>query len=142
MILNQKPTGRAASMPVGLLFGAVISLGITMLAVALLAKLMSSGHMKESQLGYGIMVALLAASFGGALAAVGRIKRQRLMVCVLSGAIFFLILLSITALFFGGQYEAVGVTGILVLGGSMLAVLTGGRSGRRGKGKKIRAGNR
>jgi len=142
MVLNQKPTGRAVSMPAGLLFGTLISMGVTLLAVGLIARLASSEYLKETQIGYGIMLTLLAASFAGALAAVGRIKRQRLMVCALSGLIFFLALLSITALFFGGQYEAVGVTGVLVLGGSLLAALTGGRSNRRGKRKKIKIVNR
>lgn len=142
MVVNQKPTGRATSMPAGLLFGAVVSMGMTLLAVSLIAKLVSSEYMKETQIGYGIMVALLAAAFVGALAAIGRIKRRRLMVCALSGLIYYLILLSITALFFGGQYEAVGVTGILVLGGSLLAAMTGGRSNRGGKRKKIRIANR
>jgi len=114
MVLNQKPTGRAVSMPAGLLFGTLISMGVTLLAVGLIARLASSEYLKETQIGYGIMLTLLAASFAGALAAVGRIKRQRLMVCALSGLIFFLALLSITALFFGGQYEAVGVTGVSV----------------------------
>lgn len=142
MVLNHKPTGRAVSMPAGLMFGAFISMGMTVLAVGLIAKLVGSEYIKETQIGYGIMVTLLASSFFGALAAAGKIKRQRLMVCALSGLIFFLTLLSITALFFGGQYEAVGVTAILVLGGSLLAVLAGGRSESRGKGRKIRKANR
>ena len=142
MTVNHKPTGTAASMPLGLLFGACISLGITLMAVALIAKLVSSEYIKESQIGYGIMVTLLAASFLGAQASMGRIKRRCLLVCALSGLVFFLILLSITGVFFGGQYEAVGVTGVLVLGGTLLAVLTCGRFEMRGKGKKIRKANR
>lgn len=141
MVLNQKPTGRAASMPVGLLFGALVSVGVTLLAMGLIAKLVSSEYITETQIGYGIMVTLLAASFSGAQAAIGKVKRQRLAVCILSGVIFFLILISITALFFGGQYEAVGVTAFLVLGGSLLAVLIGGRPERREKRKKIRRAN-
>lgn len=138
MVSNQKPTGRAVSMPAGLLFGTVVSVGMTLLAVGLIAKLVSSEFMMETQIGYGIMAALLAASFGGAMGASAKIKRQRLLVCALSGLIFFLLLLAITALFFGGQYEAVGVTGVLIFGGSMLAALSGGGTVGKGRGKKNR----
>lgn len=142
MVLNQKPTGRASSIPAGLLFGAMASLGITLLAAALIAKLVSAEYIEESSIGYGIMAALLGASFAGALLASGKIKRQRLLVCTLSGLLYFLILLGITALFFGGQYEAVGVTGILVMGGSLLAVLTGGGASRGGRRRKHKSANR
>lgn len=142
MVLNQKPTGRASSMPTGLLFGAMVSLGITLLAAALIAKLVSAEYIEESGIGYGIMAALLGASFAGALLASGKIKRQRLLVCALSGLLYFLILLGITALFFGGQYEAVGVTGILVMGGALLAALTGGGASRGGKRRKRKIANR
>lgn len=142
MVSNHKPTGRALSMPAGLTLGAVVSLGITLLLTALIAKLVESEYMQQTQIGYGVMVMLMAASFLGALSAAGKIKRQRLVVCALSGLVYFGILMSITALFFGGQYEAVGVTGILVMGSAMLAVLAESRTKRRGNRRKIKAANR
>lgn len=142
MVVNQKPTGRATSIPGGLLFGAAISLGITLLAAAVLAKLVASEILEEKNIGYGVMLMLLIGAYTGALGAYGKVKRQRLKVCLLSGVVYFGILLSITALFFGGQYEAVGVTAILVLGGSMTAGLLGLRQNRGGKKRKIRILNR
>lgn len=140
--MNRKPSGRALSMPAGLLFGAIISLGLTILSAVVLAKLVASEVMAEANIGYGVMAMLLVASFIGSLCAHARIKRQRLLVCGLSGVIYFLILLSITALFFGGQYEAVGVTGLLVLGGSLTAGLLGTMPGRGGKRRKNKLPNR
>lgn len=142
MLLNQKNTGRATSMPTGLACGAVVSLSVTLLASAMIAKLVESGYLEETGIGYGIIVALMTASFLGALTAAGRIKRQRLMVCVISGMIHYMSLLGITGLFFGGQYEAVGVTGLLVMGGSMLAVLASGGEKRGGKRTGIKLRNR
>ena len=142
MTVNQKPSGRAASMPAGLLTGTALSLGITLLLAALAAWLVLEEVIEETHIGYCVMVILMAASFLGALTACGRIKRQRLLVCMLSGSVYFLLLMSITALFFGGQYEAVGVTGILVFGGSMLAVLSSGSNSREGKRRKRRLRNR
>lgn len=141
MVVNQKPTGRASSMPIGLLIGVAVSMGITIVSAALLARLVESEKMKEAWIGYGIMVILWTASFVGALSAHARIKRQRLLVCILSGLAYFSALLCITALFFGGQYEAVGVTAILVMGGAVVAALTGGNKSRGGKHRKIRRSN-
>lgn len=142
MVQNRKPTGRASSMPAGLAFGAGVGMLITLIGTALIAKMVDLEYMDESKIGYGVMVMLMMSSFADAMTSAGKIKRQRLMVCAFSGAIYFLILLSITALFFGGQYEAVGVTAILVAGGAMLAALTSVRRGRGAGKRKVRLPNR
>ena len=136
--MNHKPTGRAWSMPGGLALGAAVSVGITVAVSALIAKLVQTETIRENQIGYGVMVMLGAAAFAGAVLAAGKIKRQRLLVCALSGLSYFCCLMSMTALFFGGQYEAVGVTALLVMGSAMLPTLMGGPSKRGGKRKKTR----
>lgn len=125
-------------MPAGLAFGAMVSTGMTLLLAAVLAKLIASEIIEEGNIGYGVMILLLASSFLGAISAYGKIKRQRLVVCLLSGVLYMVILLAITALFFGGQYDAVGVTLLLVLGGCLSAGLIGIREKRGGKRGKIR----
>lgn len=142
MVINQKPTGRALSIPTGLAIGAAVSVSVTLVMAAMLAKLVDMEKLPWENIGYGIIVLLLLASFSGAMAAYAKIKRQRLLVCIMSGVVYFGILLSITALFFGGQYEAVGVTAALTLGGSAVAGLLGLRDGKKGRGKKIRLRNR
>lgn len=142
MVVNQKPTGRAMSMPGGLAIGGVTSLSVTLIIAAILAKLVEGETMPESSIGYGVMVLLMLASFAGAMVSCGKIKRQRLAVCLLSGVIYFLTLMAITALFFGGQYSAVGVTALLVLCGSALAILAGMGGKRGGKHRKIKIPNR
>ncbi len=142
MTVNQKPSGRAVSMPRGLTMGALTSMAITLALTALFARLTEAEVIGEGKIGYYVMGMLFAGAFFGAAVASGRIKRQRLMVCLLSGLVYFLMLMSITALFFGGQYEAVGVTAILVAGGSLLPVLSMDPSKRGGKGKRRRGHNR
>lgn len=133
MVNYHKPTGRALSMPAGLIYGAAVSLTITILSALLLAKMLDAEVIAWENVGYGIMILLLMSSTLGSLSACGKIKRQRLVVCALSGAIYFGLLMSITALFFGGQYEAVGVTAILILGGSTSAGLLGLQKERGGR---------
>lgn len=133
---TKKYTGRSLSMPAGLAVGLGVSMAITGGVVGILAKLVDSEMMPWENVGYGIMAMLLAASFLGAVAAYGKIKRQRLMVCLLSGGIFFCALLSLTALFFGGQYNGVTATFLFVLMGSASAGLLGLRQGREDRRKR------
>ncbi len=141
MVMDRKPTGRTSSMAGGLTAGGCVSLTTTLAAVALLAKLVDMERVAWENVGYGIAAALLLSSYLGAITAYGKIRRQRLMVCTAAGAVYFGILLSVTALFFGGQYEAVGVTAALVFGGSTTAGLIGLRE-QKGRIKKIRFSNR
>lgn len=135
--MGQTYTGRTLSLPAGVAAGIGVSLGISAAAIAVLAKLVDSETLAWENIGYGIMVMLLAASFLGALTAYRKIKRQRLMICLLTGMVFFGILLSMTALFFGGRYHGVGVTFLLILAGSGCAGLLGLREGK-GRGRKRR----
>ncbi len=142
MAVNQKITGRTMSVPAGLAFGAVISMSVTILAAAVLAKLVDMETLAWESIGYGIMVLLMLASFLGASASYFRIKRQRLIVCMMSGMVYFALLLSMTALLFGGQYEAIGVTAVLIFCGSACAGLLGLRPGREGSRRKMRKQHR
>lgn len=127
---KHKYTGRTRSIPAGMGIGVGVSLGVTAAAIAALAKLVDSETLAWENIGYGIMAMLLAASFLGAMTAYRQIKRQRLAICLSTGAVFFLILLSLTALFFGGQYEGMATTFLLTLSGSAVAGLLGLHGGR------------
>lgn len=123
MVANQKPTGRAMSMPAGLTLGAAVSLALTMIVSAIIAMLAEKEIIPESSIGYGVIVLLLTASAAGAFTANGKIRRRKLLVSLLSGVIYYAILLGITALFFGGQFQGMGVTALLVLAGAALPIL-------------------
>lgn len=135
-MVTKKKTGRASSMCRGLAFGGCVSLVMTIVGSAALAKMIETEMIQQNSIGYGVMVLLVAASFLGAAVALNKIKRRKVLVCVSSGGIYMGILLCITALFFGGQYSAVGVTAIMVLCGTGLALLTGApRSGKKRGGR-------
>lgn len=138
MIINRKATGRASSMPIGVLAGGACAFAGTMLTSAVLAKLVDMEIIPQDKIGYGIMALLLLCAFLGANEACRRVKRQYLIVSAISAGVYYSMLLSVTALFFGGQYSGMGVTAVLVLCGSLLAVFlrSGNREGR--KRRKIR----
>ena len=142
MVVNQKATGKAISMPLGLLIGCGVSMAVTLIASAVLAKLLDSERLAWENVGYGIEIVLVLSSFCGGLAAFHKIKRQRLLVCAVSSILYFCSLLGLTALFFGGQYDSVWLTAILILAGSCGAAVLGLRSEGKGRRKKIRIRNR
>lgn len=136
MVRNQKVTGKAMSMPTGLALGGVVSLGITILGAVIVGKLVDGEVMAQNVIGYAAMVILLLSSLAGALTACRKIKRQKLVVCLISGGIYYAILLSMTALFFGGQFSGMGVTALMVLAGCGVGILLESRS--EGKGTRNR----
>ena len=138
MVKTKKTTGRAASIPAGLASGALVNILITLMLTAVIAKMVQSGLLSQDQIGYGIMFLLFFSSVAGAMTAQSRVKHRRMLVSLLSGLIYIVILLSVTALFFGGQYAGFGVTVLLIMGGTgTVAILSGSRGGRPHK-KSIR----
>lgn len=128
-----KRNGRTVSMPAGIVTGAAVSIAATLAGAAILALMLDREIIAWEQIGYGILILLPLAAAIGTSTAYKRICRQRMAVCLLSAAAFWGILLAITALFFGGRFEAVGVTGGLILAGSGCVMLLGGREKRAGK---------
>lgn len=137
MIRNHIATGRALSIPAGLATGLCISLVTTLILSALLAKLVSTEKVEWGNIGYGIMIILLLTSVIGSKATCIMIKRRKLIGCLLAGLLYWLSLIMITALFFGGQYDGMGVTGFIVLCGSAVVCLLESR-GERGRKANLR----
>lgn len=141
MALKRKTAGgKAGTIPVGIAFGLLVSLTVTLVGAALLAYLIAAEKLGADGVGWGAMVILAAASALGTWTAVIRILRRRLMVCGICAAGYYLLLLGMTALFFGGQYEGMGVTALTVLGGSGIVLLleTLGKKGSK-RSRKITA---
>ena len=140
MTVNQKVTGTAVSMPAGIAMGCAISLLITAAGSMLVAKLIADEVLMDTAIGYGAMLVLLLASALGAAIAAAKVKRMRLQVCLLTGVAYYGALLAITALFFGGQYQGMGVTALLVLAGTGASILLGVREKKTRKYRKGRRG--
>ncbi|MBQ9839106.1 MAG: TIGR04086 family membrane protein [Oscillospiraceae bacterium] len=123
MVVNKKVTGTAASIPGGIAAAAGVATALTLLLSGLIAWLVLQERIGESAIGYGAMVVLLLSSFVCGVLASAMVKHRRMVVCLLSGLTYFLCLLACTALFFGGRYQGLGVTALLILAGSVSAAL-------------------
>ena len=136
MANNKRVSGTAKSMPGGVGLGVAVSMVITVAGAAVLAWLILSERMAQGAVGYGSMVILVLASLAGCLTACGAVRRRRMMVCGITGAGYYLGLLMI-ALLFGGRFQGMGVTALMVLLGGAIAVILGlagkGSGGRRYK---------
>ena len=135
MFKNKTTTGKSYRMSVGILIGVAVCVVVTLVIAFILAWLISAEKMSENAIGYGAMAALLLSAALGALAASSRIGRLRTQVCLITGGIYYLVLLSMTALFFGGQYQGMGVAAIFVILGSGLTALLGIREKKTRKSK-------
>ncbi len=123
MVRNHKVTGTATPMALGLAIGvgtALLILGISAMVITWLAL---GERMPVSAIGYGVMVAhLLAVCIGGVIAS-NAIKHRKVFVCLIVGCVYFLCLIGCTAMFFGGQYQGMGVTALVIAGASGLTGL-------------------
>ena len=140
--MKKKGNGTVSLMTSGLALGTMISVVITLIGAAISAAMISSETIPEDSSAYCAMAILLISAITGASAGAGKVKEKRLYVCGMIGAIYFLVLLATTALFFGGRYEGVGVTSLVNLAGSIGACLLGIRGGKKPKLRKSKIRHR
>lgn len=142
MVMNRKVTGKAMSLPGGIGTGVGIAVLVSLAGALVTAWLVDGSYLPETGFGYGAMVTLLLASGIGAGTAAGLVKHRRLIVCLVTGGVYILLLIGLTAFCFGGQYQGVVPTLLLVAGGSIAAALLGnvGQGNRTPGRHKFRSG--
>ena len=118
-----KLTARAMTIPAGLAVSVGTALALTAACSGLAAWMILRGLIPETVAGYLAMVILLASSAVGAIVAEGTIQRLRAQMCLAAAGGYYLSLLVVTAVFFGGQYQGMGVTALMVACGSALVIL-------------------
>ena len=139
MATTTKRTGRAGSIPGGMAISAAISMAITVFLSLMIAYSIQRESITWEQAGYWIMGMLFAASFLGSKAACWFIKRQKLAVSLMSGTLYWGMLLCLTALFFGGSYDCVLETaGIIIAGCATASLLELPAGKKRKKGRVYR----
>ena len=120
MLLKKKVAGKTIGVPGGLAIGIMVSLLITVLSAALVAWLLSAQTIGEGTVNSLKMLTHGISAIVGSVTAYNLVKRMRLQVCLLCGACYYIILIGMTALLFGGQYRGLGVTALIVIAGSAI----------------------
>ena len=105
-------------------------LAATFAGAMLLAALVNGEVLEQRSISAGAGVILFASAAIGALLS-GRKGGKKLLVAVMTGALYCLCLLCINALFFSGEYAGVPVSVLLALSASACAgILTSGKKSR------------
>lgn len=135
MATTIKPTGKTNSIPGGLAIAASVSMVITFALSAAIAFFLNTEKITWMQAGYWIMGMLFLASYIGGKCAFASIKRQRLAISIMSGILYWGLLLCVTALFFGGDFGSVLETAGIIGAGSGVAALISIPKRKRYRGK-------
>ena len=115
--------GKTKSIAGALSLSASISVIMTLLLSTVIAYGINAEHITWNQAGYWIMVMLLITSFIGSKCAYYSIKRQKLLISIMSGLLYWGILLMFTALFWGGKFGSVWETAGIITAGCGCSVL-------------------
>lgn len=107
--------GATIGIPAGLGIGIMAALMITLVGAALVAYLIASEKAGEGTIGYMSMIIMAAATATGSWIAASLVKQRRLQMCMMIGGCYFLLLLSMTALLFGGRYERMGIAALVIV---------------------------
>jgi putative membrane protein (TIGR04086 family) len=135
----KKITGKAPSLGKSAAAGVMLGAVWTIISAMIIAKLVDMEVLPMENVGYGSMAAVLSAVFFGASLAGKKAGHMVIQASALSGGAYFLCLLLVNAMFFGGSYVGMGVTFLLVVLATALAILATGKGngGRRRKRYKI-----
>lgn len=135
-MVTGKHSGRAVSVPIGMLAACGVSIAFTICLSVIGAILVSRELLGQERIGILAMVILTVASVTGGITAAGKIKRRRMQMSLLHGVLYGLLLIVMTFLFFGGQLEGMGTTLMVIAVSSIGGGLVANRSEGKGSGKK------
>ena len=124
----------------GILTALIISVLTTLLGTAVSAYLIHTEMISQESMGAAVITVLAISAASGAAGAIYKVKRLKMQMCLLLGASYYLLLLSITALFLGGQYDGIAAAGLSILMGcGAVAILNviPGKKGNSYKRKKV-----
>ena len=113
--MKLRRNGATIGIPAGLGIGIMAALVITLMGAAFVAYLIASEKAGEGTIGYMSMVIMAAATATGSWIAASLVKRRRLQMCMMIGGCYYLLLLSMTAMFFGGKYEGMGIAALVIV---------------------------
>lgn len=122
MISKYRSNQKVRSILSGTIFGTLTSLIIISISVLLLSKLIQNNTIPQENIGFGIMLIILIASFAGTLRAEKMVKRRKIMVCIITCIEILLALFIIAYSFFGGITSGFTPTALLTACGGVLTL--------------------
>ena len=128
----KKISGRAPSLVKSVVAGLLMAGVWTLFCAMVIAKLVDGEMLPMENVGYGSMISVLSAVFMGASLAGRKAGHMVTQAAILSGLGYFVCLMLVNALFFGGSYTGMGVTGLMAaLATGTVLLMAGKGSGKR-----------
>lgn len=102
----------------GIAMGVGVSLLICVIGGLVCAWMVGAGRLEEGMVGYAAMIIWLLSAFGGSILAGTTVRDKLLVVCLLTGLVFYVVLILINFGFYGGEMEGMLPALGVILGGS------------------------
>lgn len=123
MAVNRKITGKETSLLKSLLKGTAAGIILTLAGCALMSRLIVGEVLKDTSIGYCATGILVISSYAAAVVAMRAAKEKTAVISLISGLIYYGILLLVNAFCFRRGYEGLPVTALLILAGTGGALL-------------------
>lgn len=123
MIHNRK-NGRA-SVLTQIILGWLVAYIVTLIMAIIGAIFVSAERIGQESEGILATVTILASIVAGALVALKNQNERRIVICLISAAVYFVSLLCTNLLFFSGQFQSIGVSALLIFGAAIAVSLLG-----------------
>ena len=121
-----------------ILIGTATSILTSVIGAAITAWVISTGKAPQSGTNTAGWIILFLSAACGSWIASKMAEGKKLQTAMITGGAYLMILILMTALFFGGQYQGMGVSGIIVFGVcAIIAFLPTKNSPARGKRKRV-----
>lgn len=134
MAAKRKMSGKDMSLPVGIICGVIASLVVTLIGALAVSYMVIKEMVSMDSIGLGVMcIAALATACGAWIASLLS-NKNKLLNCGLTALAYYLMLLSVNAVFFDGIFTGMGITALMILLGAGISLLPGLRK-KTGKSK-------
>ena len=138
MSYKKKRSVKSANPVTAIVLGAGCTLVLSIAFCAVITSLVNDGSTSIHSTGIWIYAVHGTCSFLGAMAAAMVADVKRVQVCLLTALVYFLCLLAMTALLFGGQYSGIIMSAMMVMVGGLTAGLLGIRTKKERKIKGLK----
>jgi len=115
------------SIPLAVGMGAGISMAAMLIGTLVVALMVTNQTIGEDATGYGVIIVTVLSAIIGSTVSILIARSRVLILSLLTSISFAMILLAMTALFFGGQYSGVPVTILVIIGSGVSVALIAGK---------------
>ena len=122
---------KAVRLPISIAVDTAVGMIGALSGAAVLATMIINGKIGENSMRYGCLAVLAVSAVLGSLIAALTASERKIIAATAVGASMFAVLISCTALFFGGQYSGIAVTLLLTVGiGLCVGIISSKKKGR------------